>query len=809
MVGNFEKTISGPKPVIATTILMAPDFNYLSTSLEFDVILEKVASYATSNLGQERVLVIEPNNDEQVIHKKLNLVQEMMGLIKFDDPFPIDGLKDIRKELEQATLAGSSLSIEQLVAVGQTLEVSHKINRYFNSRKEKYSKLYEFFSAIASLPNVIKPIKDSFDWELKEIKDNASPELNRLRKTIRREQEKVRGKLSNIIAKNKDYLRESLITLREGRLVIPLRDDCKGRIKGFIHDRSASGATLFIEPTAIFDMNNQIRELQIDERREVERLLLQMTNMLREQLPAIQDSLAALSELDAFYAISRFGVTWNAVVPKINANELKIFDGYHPILLIKHGKKEKVVPLNLELDSNKKILVITGPNAGGKTVALKTIGLSSMMFQSGIPVFVDGKSEFPVFDHIFVDIGDSQSIEQDLSTFSAHVERLTDIINHSSSRSLVLIDEIGSGTDPAEGSALAMAFLELMKEVGVTIIVTTHQGALKSFAFEMEGVENGSMAFDDKTLTPTYQFQMGIPGSSYAFEIASRFGIPETTIRRARDLVGKEHGKLEKFILDLEHKLNHYHKVLSENELKRTELEGLIKLYKERFSNLKNEEKKFKKEALNESKAILARANSTIEEAVKEIRTKQAEKESIKKARSSITDIKKEIDEQLLKIADSDSKIIELPQKGDEAEWLEMKVKGCVLSEIDAKGLVLFEAGDIKLRLPQKSLKKITRKKDNRKKKLYVPSTEFVESLRTEVDLRGMTMDEAQPVLEKYLDQAYLVGLEQARIIHGKGTGALRKKVTAYLKMHSKINHHHAGAWNEGDVGVTIVHFKK
>lgn len=787
---------------------MNSDFKQLYASLEFDVILDKVASYAVSSLGQEQISAIEPNSDNHSVRSQLDLVQEMMGLLRYDDPFPIDGINDIRHELELAVVEGSSLTVEQLVAVGKTLEVAHKINRYLNSRREKYPKLIKHFNDISSLPELVKSFQQVIDWDIKEIRDNASPELARLRKTIRREQEKVRGRLMDIIDKNKDYIRDSLVTLREGRLVIPLRDDCKGRIQGFIHDRSASGATLFIEPTAVFEMNNSIRELQMDEKKEIEKLLLQLTTLLRNHLDETHETLDALSELDGLYAVSRFGVTWGASVPKINDSELKIVNGYHPMLVIKHNQKEDVVPLDLDLDAKRKLLVITGPNAGGKTVALKTIGLSSLMFQCGLPVFADEQSEFPVFDRVFVDIGDSQSIEQDLSTFSAHVEGLGEILESATSRSIVLIDEIGSGTDPAEGSALAMAFLENMKESGITTIVTTHQGALKSFAYEMDGAENGSMAFDDKTLAPTYQFQMGIPGSSYAFEIANRFGIPATTIRRARGLVGKEHGKLEKFILDLEHKLNHYHNLLSENEIKRSELEGLTKLYKERNAVLQKEEKKFKKEALQKSKAILAEANAVIEEAVKEIRTKQADKESIKKAKANVDKIKKEVDTELSTVKELDFHQTELPNKGDNAEWPEMNVKGTVLSQVDAKGHVLFQAGDLKLRLPQKSLKKIAVLKGKRKQRLYsTPSV--MEELRTEVDLRGMTMDEAQPVLEKYLDQAYLAGLEQARIIHGKGTGALRKKVTAYIKSHPKINNHHIGAWNEGDVGVTIVHFKK
>ncbi len=781
----------------------------LYAALEFDILLEKIASYASSALGRERILETEPIASREDLREKMTLTEEMLGLLKYDDPFPIHGINDVRESLGHATVEGSSLSIEQLFHLGRTLEVSHKIHGFLGGRREKYPALVSHFRDVVSFSEVTGQIFKVIDADTKDVKDSASSDLARLRKTIRREQDRVRRKLDEIIKKSKDYLQEPVVTLREGRLVIPLRDDCKGRVQGFVHDRSDSGATLFIEPTAVFEMNNRIREMQIEEKREIERLLRELTGSIRARIDEINSALAGLSELDGLYAIGRFSVEWNAIVPGLSAKKLTIVRGYHPLLLMKHGNAENIVPLDVSLDDETHLLVITGPNAGGKTVALKNVGLSALMFKCGFPVIADEQSEFPMLDEIFVDIGDAQSIEQDLSTFSAHVSRLAEFLEGATPESLVLIDEIGTGTDPAEGAALSMAFLERIAEMGAMTIATTHQGALKAFAHKLAGAENGSMAFDEESLQPTYKFRMGIPGSSYAFDIATRLGLPGKIIQRARNLVGKAHGSLDKFVLELEKKLNHYQQLSSETGLKKTELDALTKLYRERYESLKKDERNLKRKALEESKAILARANAIIEETVKEIRSKRAEKDAVKQVRSQVQDIKQQVEQELSKLREPEEKMTELPAKGDHAEWQEMKITGLVLSDVDSQGLVWFEAGEMKLRLPQKLLRRIQKKEEKRVDRLYGAAIDLPQDFRAEIDLRGMTMDEAGPLLDKYLDQAYMAGLEQARIIHGKGTGALRQKVSAYLKSHPRVTEFHHGAWNEGDVGVTIVHFEK
>lgn len=788
---------------------MEAEFKELFPALEIDKVLQRIASFASSPLGGEEILQIRTIRDVDALQLRLQEVARMMELLRYDDPFPIHGIEDIRQPLAQATVEGSILTVGSLIGVAKTLTVSQVLHRYLGARQSKYPQLIPYFRKLAPFVEITRAIAKMIDFSTQEIKDNASPELAAIRKSLRQNQGRVRKKLNELVERYKDFLQEPIITIREGRMVIPLREDAKGQVKGFIHDRSASGATLFIEPMAVFEMNNRIREMELEERQEVERLLRNVTSLIRDHLEEIRESYTALCQLDALYAIARFGVQWQCSVPKYNPAKLEIVAGYHPLLLMKYEDREKVVPIDVTLDDKIYQLIITGPNAGGKTVALKTIGLAALMFQCGLPVFADEQSQFPVFDRIFVDIGDLQSVEQDLSTFSAHVAEIAEILAKATEGSLVLLDEIGTGTDPAEGAALAMAFLEKLHERKTKTVVTTHQGALKAFAHKLNGVENASMAFDDKTLKPTYHFRMGIPGSSYAFEIARRLGLPDVVVKKARKLVGASHGKLEKFILELEQKLNHHQQLLAKAEIQKTELDGLTKLYREKYAALQKEEKQLKRKAAEESKVILDRANSVIEAAVREIRTTQADKQSIKSARSRVESVRKEVEKLLADTAAPGKPSGKTPSVGDLAYWQEMNVTGTVVSAPDSAGNVWLEAGDLKLNLPLNSLSMIEKKEQTKSSAVIRNSMRSTADLRTEIDLRGMTMDEAEPVLEKYLDQAYLSGLDQVRIIHGKGTGALRKKVNEYLKEHPNVDSTRFAAWNEGDLGVTIAEFKK
>jgi len=780
----------------------------LYQSLEFSRIRDDVEKEALSEPGRELVQGMVVLHDRELIRLHLNWVAEMATLLAYDDVFPISEIGDSRGALRKAAHEGSQLTLEEFSVLYKNLIAVRKISRYLKARTEKYPLLSKFIPRLHPFRDLENVIDHSIDIHGLAVKDQASPELAAIRKEMNRSADRVRKRMASIVESHKDMLQDAVITMREGRLVLPLKEEYRGRIQGLIHDHSATGATLFVEPFEIIEMNNRIRELHLQETREIARILRELTGLIRVHLFDIEENLDALATLDFIHAKARFALRLHAQKPDISEKNLEIRNGRHPILLLKFGDPQKVIPLNLKMGEDFHILVITGPNAGGKTVALKTIGLLSLMTQAGLLMTADEFSRFPVFDRIFVDIGDWQSVEQDLSTFSAHVGRLGEILANATERSLVLIDEIGTGTDPVEGAALAMAFLEKLKEIGCMTVVTTHQGALKAFAYELEGAENGSMTFDEETLLPTYQFRAGIPGSSYAFEIARRLGLPEDMLQKAQAYAGEETNRLEQFLLDLEKKINHYEELLRKAEVKKAELDGLVKLYKEKTSKLKEEEQKLKRKAMEESRDIVRRANTLIEKTVKEIRTQQAERESIRKAKAEVKAFQDQIDKTLQEITPDIEPAGQPPAKGDSARWIPMGVVGTVVSEPDNSGKVWLEAGEMKLKVDVSQLEKVKAPK-KRGSKISVVGGSVSARLTDEIDLRGMTMDEAEPLLERAIDQAYLGGLSQIRVIHGKGTGALRKKVHDYLRKHPRVAGFSLGNWNEGGTGMTVVELKK
>jgi len=780
----------------------------LYQSLEFSRIRDEIEKEALSEPGRELVQGLTVLHDSELIRLHLNWVSEMATLLAYDDVFPISEIGDSRGAIRKAAHEGSQLTLEEFSVLYKNLLAVRKISKYLKARIEKFPMLSKFIARLHPFRDLETVINHSIDVDGLSVKDQASSELAAIRKELNHSADRVRKRMASIVESHHEMLQDTVITMREGRMVLPLKEEYRGRIQGLIHDHSATGATLFVEPFEIIEMNNRIRELHLQETREIARILRDLTGLVRVHLFDIEENLEALSMLDFIHAKARFALRLHAQKPEISEKILNIRNGRHPILLLKFEDPQKVVPLNLKMGEDFHILVITGPNAGGKTVALKTVGLLSLMMQSGLLITADEFSLFPVFDQIFVDIGDWQSVDQDLSTFSAHVGRLGEILANATERSLVLIDEIGTGTDPVEGAALAMAFLEKLKEIGCMTVVTTHQGALKAFAYELEGAENGSMTFNEETLLPTYQFRAGIPGSSYAFEIARRIGLPDEMLQKAQTYAGEEKNRLEQFLLDLEKKINHYEELLRKADIKKAELDGMVKLYREKTGKLKEEEQKLKRKAMEESRDIVRRANALIEKTVKEIRTQQAERESIRKAKMGIKALEEEIDRNLKEMTPDIEPTGQPPAKGDSARWIPMGVVGTVVSEPDNSGKVWLEAGEMKLKVDVTQLEKVKAPK-KRKSKLSVTGGNLSNGITDEIDLRGMTMDEAEPVLERAIDQVYLAGLTQLRVIHGKGTGALRKKVHDYLRKHPRVAGFSLGNWNEGGTGMTVVELKK
>ncbi|MCK4728721.1 MAG: Smr/MutS family protein, partial [Desulfobacterales bacterium] len=608
----------------------------------------------------------------------------------------------------------------------------------------------------------------------------------------------------------KGVLQERLITMRQGRWVLPVKENHRHRIKGVLHDQSASGATLFIEPLETLELNNQVRRLEADEGHEIEKVLRRLTDLVRANRADLEQNLEVLVRLDCIHAMALASRELNQHERALDTRGfLNIKEARHPLLALRKDTGSPVVPLDLSVGEGFNTLVITGPNAGGKTVALKTVGLLALMVSCGLHIPADPDSQMPVFKRIFAHVGDAQSIEMDLSTFSAHLEGLKAIVDEAASGDLVLIDEIGTGTDPQEGAALAMAVTEVLTSRGVLTLVTTHQGALKAFAHQTPGVANGSMAFDSKTLTPTYKFRPDIPGSSYALEIAKRMGLTDTIITRSRSLMGRQAHRLEDLILQLQDQIEENEQLERGLEAERLVLEGLAKRYQEKNDHLAQEARQLRRKAAEEASAIIKQANAAVEKAIRTVREKSATRQAIHEARALIREEKETLRKELEATSfDGESRQEDqIPGDvlaGNRVYWTRGGVVVSVLSAEDATGHVLIASGNLKARVPKAEL---TRAKGLEKATPGLHShvaVPFPDEVRTEIDIRGIQVDEALGAVDKFVNDALLAGLREVRIIHGVGTGALRNSVIPFLKEHPLVQATLPGGLHQENLGVTI-----
>lgn len=787
-------------------------------TLEFHKILEYVAGRSHSTLTSEEILNLVPSTEQNFIEHRLTEVTELRAILDFDDPFPIESFENIKPALKKARIAGNFLETQDLMRICHVLLLSRKIIRYFNSRETKYPLLMELSEQLAEHLDFENQFDKIIDEKSLKVRDNASKELSRIRREMTTTEGRIRQKTESVMRDwaGRGYLQESLITLRDGRPVLMVKEQFRNRARGMVHDQSASGATLFMEPLETLELNNRLRQLGLAEKHEIQRILVALTDQVREIQEELETNLGLLVTFDRIYTSAMFSRQIDGVQPVLNTeNRLNLLTARHPLLLLKLERADKVVPLNLKMGDAFSTLIISGANAGGKTVALKTIGLLALMVQTGfhVPVFPD--SEFPVFENVYADIGDLQSIENDLSTFSSHIQKLRMITENASPRTLVLLDELGSGTDPEEGASLASAILQKLSEKGCLTIATTHQGALKIFAFETDRIENASMQFNLDSLEPTYQLQMGVPGSSYAFEIAQRYGLAPDIIKTARKFLGKEKRKVENLIIELESRIQKQEKIQRELDLKQTQLDGLTKLYQENVDALNREKRKHKKRAVEEAKNIIRQANARVEQTIKEIREKNASRNVIQKVKKQLEAERAQIEAESQQV-EAEPKAPKFralnPKKikpGDEVLWPKFQSVVTILEPLDNSGKVLVEAGHLKIRVPVKELSQASRKQKKRTLQ-SVPLTQFSvpEKMSYEIDLRGQRAEEALLKLDKFIDQALLTGLSEIRIVHGKGTGALKVTINEYLGSHPSVASQKEAAWNDGAAGVTLVKLK-
>jgi len=773
-----------------------------SGSLEFEPILNRIAEFALSPAGRGRILTLPFQTDPVSLCAEIGRVSQMKDLLEFGDALPVEAFEDFHPLFRQSEVPGFAVRPDRALRLGRFLSMIRRIHHYFSQRTGKYPLIEKIARDLIPLEPLEKDIDRVVD-EAGLIRDTASPELNRIRREIETKTAHARKRLLEILGDMaaKGYAQEDRPTVREGRLVIPMKQNQSGKLKGLVLDQSASGSTVFIEPFAVAEINNMIRRLTLAENRETERILRVLTDRIREHLDALRADLEAAAMIDGLQARARHALEIDAHPVQISENgALHLIDVRHPLLLARMPG-DRVTPLTLKMDPGLNTIVVTGPNAGGKTVALKAIGLMAVMFQHGLLIPARPESALPLFSKVFADIGDRQSIAQDLSTFSSHIANLRRIVDEADDGSLVLLDEIGSATDPDEGAALAMAVLNTLTERGARTLATTHIGALKIFAHETPGVENGSMIFDQETLRPTYRFHLGIPGSSYAFEIAERLGLDPSVIRDARTRIGDDRGRLDKLVIDLEQDLEKTRTRLYETEIKESRLAGLITLYQEQLDHLKNESEERKQEMLAEAEEILREANAAAEKMIREIRESQAAREVIQKSKEILAVQKRRIGRHRRSPPDERGKI----HKGDWVLWKEAGGRAEVTAGPDGKGRVQILLNNMRLEVPVAELSLLERPKEARKSSSAEAHYVVNSAPSSEIDLRGHTVEEALFRLDRYLGDTAITGLSRVRIIHGKGTGALRREIGLFLKRHPLVKSQRTGDWDEGDTGVTIV----
>ncbi|HID10473.1 MAG TPA: endonuclease MutS2, partial [Candidatus Latescibacteria bacterium] len=704
--------------------------------------------------------------------------------------------------LRKCAVQGSILEPGELWAVREVLGVVAGVRRYIRARKGKVPSLYALSEDLSPQPELERAIEETVDPEGR-VQDSASPELRRVRRALAGRREALRGELERLLASLPDsVVQERVVTIRNGRYVVPIKASQVGRVQGVVHDQSASGATLFVEPLATLPLQNEVRRLELEERREVERVLAELTALVRKSLPDLSRSLEVLGELDALYALASYGAEFEAHVPKVSRDgRTVLISAKHPILLWRGRRTgREVVPLDVEIGGDVRFLLITGPNAGGKTVALKTIGLLTLMTQAGFPVPASPDTEIAVYRKVFADIGDEQSLEGDISTFAAHVGQWVRICRKAGEDTLVLLDELGTSTDPDQGASLAMALLDYLLGRGAKVIATTHLGRLKLYAHGRGDARNASMEFDRECLTPTFRLQVGLPGSSYAYEISERLGLPTEVVSRAQGYTEEGGRRIEELLWELEELSRRRREEAERLERLAREQERLKAKYKEKLEGVREEAREIKRRALEEAERVLREANTLVERTVAELRAQAASRKAVRRAREEVRRAREEV------IAQQEA-LSPRPWGDGEVGVGDAVVTpfgghGVVVGPEDSSGRLLVQVGSARLRLPRSQLRRAEAPPSPKSSSLPKVSAP---DISPQVDLRGMTFEEAAGIVDKYLDNALLANMDRVVLIHGKGTGALREKLWEYLRGHPKVKFYRSGDWNEGGDGVTVV----
>lgn len=784
-------------------------------TLEYDKILIRLADHAYGDETKSRCLTLAPMTNPDAI--RLAQVQTMDAISRIikKGRFDCSGIADLSDSLDRVSIGGT-LGTEELLSFCRLLAAAKHV-KYFGTldREDLPSdSLTEFFNGIDPLTPLCNEINRCI-LSPEEIADEASSTLHSIRRSIRGMNDRIHNQLSQMLGNSttRGYLQDAVITMRDGRYCLPVKAEYKSQIPGMVHDQSSSGSTLFIEPMSVVNLNNELRELFLKEQEEIQVILANLSNQVAEHIPEIKEDYRILFELDFIFAKAAYGLEYNGTAPEFNTeHRIRIRKGRHPLL-----DPKKVVPIDIHLGEEFDQLVITGPNTGGKTVSLKTVGLLTLMGQAGLPIPAGERSQLAIFHEIYADIGDEQSIEQNLSTFSSHITNIIDILAHADADSLVLFDELCAGTDPSEGAALAISILTHFHERGIRTMATTHYSEIKVFALSTPGIENACCEFSVETLSPTYHLLIGIPGKSNAFAISQKLGLSSHIIEEAKQHISDSEQNFEDLIADLEHSKRTIEKEQLEIESYKAEITELKKQLEAKQEKLNHRREQILREANEEANAILREAKDTADEAIRNFNkyghTVPTAKE-MEAQRAKLREKMSENDKRLAKQkkdAPANQNVPKNLRIGDSVKVLSMNLTGTVHTLPNAKGDLFVQMGILRSQVNIRDLvlletpspKKNYGKTGSGKLKMSKSI-----SVSPEINLIGKTVDEAIAVLDKYLDDAYIAHLPSVRIVHGKGTGALRNAVQAHLRKQSYIASFHLGEYGEGDAGVTIAEFK-
>ncbi len=784
--------------------------------LEYNKIIDLLATKASSSLGLKYIEQLIPKPNYKEVKDMLEETSEAQGILIKRGHVNLGGIQNISDSVRRAEI-GAVLDPGSLLKISDNLRAARNLKRSLTPGEEEdfnYPIIQSLSNALYVYRDIEEEINNAIISEI-EISDNASPTLRSIRRGILQKNQSIRSKLNSIISSTtyQKYLQDAIISVRGDRFVVPVKAEYRSQVSGIIHDQSSSGATLFIEPMSIVEMNNELRKLKLDEQEEIERILAELTKLVGEVAGDILSNQVILGKLDFAFAKGKLSLSMKAIEPILNEEKnINIKNGRHPLL-----DADKVVPNNIYLGEDFDTLVITGPNTGGKTVTIKTIGLFALMTQSGLHIPADYGSSMCVYDNIFADIGDEQSIEQSLSTFSSHMTKIVGILNEVTSDSLVIFDELGAGTDPVEGAALAIAILEDVNMAGAKCIATTHYSELKNYALTKDRVENAAVEFDVNTLSPTYKLLIGVPGKSNAFEISRKLGLRDHIIDRAKEFINTDNIELEDVLQNVEKNRIKAEQEKEEAERLKKEIEEVKAEYDRKLEKLSISKEKMMEKARAEAFSITRQAKEEADNILKELRNMEMEMAS-KEKNKKIEALRKELADSMGNLQPSvksmivpkvSNKEIRDLKAGDEVKVITLNQEGTVVSVDKKKKEAVVQMGIMKMTLPFKALQ-IAQKE---KKSIVTKSTRKIissksGSVKSEVDLRGMNLEEAIVEVDKYLDDACVAGLEIVTIIHGVGTGVLKKGLQDVLKKNKHVKSQRPGQYGEGGMGVTIVEIR-